>query len=323
MTYQSRYYLSLGLLILGCVFAFLSFQSGRITKDVFAVSAILSCIWIGIFNAKQFFFFGRISSIDRTIFTVFCFLFLFLQATFFFLFLLILFLLFGGGAFWCDLKMLLLGPLYLIVLSILLCNCLFLPDPNFFLVTSAILGFLGMTIATYWSSVFVNHHSDVIDLHPDLSILVCEVAAKGKTNASILQRRIAQTCILLGATETESSQEVFQKLIHSGFFENSDSKTGELLVRDTKQMMVFHLFCGTLATAYLLFPSFGVFELIPDNIPFIGNLDEAGALIYLIKGFWPILVHDRMGKPASVKPPENSSTEIVSVSNSGPDNDCR
>jgi len=33
---------------------------------------------------------------------------------------------------------------------------------------------------------------------------------------------------------------------------------------------------------YLLNPTFGVFELIPDNLPFVGNLDEGAAAI----AFW-------------------------------------
>lgn len=33
---------------------------------------------------------------------------------------------------------------------------------------------------------------------------------------------------------------------------------------------------------YLLNPTFGLFELIPDNTPFIGNLDEAGATLLLL-----------------------------------------
>jgi uncharacterized membrane protein YkvA (DUF1232 family) len=39
---------------------------------------------------------------------------------------------------------------------------------------------------------------------------------------------------------------------------------------------------GILAFLYLLNPGFGVFELIPDNIPFIGNLDEATAAFLLL-----------------------------------------
>lgn len=39
---------------------------------------------------------------------------------------------------------------------------------------------------------------------------------------------------------------------------------------------------GVLAVLYLLNPTLGVFELIPDNIPFVGNLDEATATMVLI-----------------------------------------
>jgi len=39
---------------------------------------------------------------------------------------------------------------------------------------------------------------------------------------------------------------------------------------------------GVLAVIYLLNPTFGVFEFIPDNIPFVGNLDEATATMVLI-----------------------------------------
>jgi hypothetical protein len=35
---------------------------------------------------------------------------------------------------------------------------------------------------------------------------------------------------------------------------------------------------------YLLNPSLGIFELLPDNIPFIGNLDEGGATLLVWYG---------------------------------------
>jgi len=40
---------------------------------------------------------------------------------------------------------------------------------------------------------------------------------------------------------------------------------------------------------YLLNPTFGFLELIPDNTPLIGNLDEAGAtaaVIYALRTLW-------------------------------------
>lgn len=47
-----------------------------------------------------------------------------------------------------------------------------------------------------------------------------------------------------------------------------------------------------LSTLYILNPTFGVFELLPDNLPWIGNLDEATAtalIIYFVKdlGWYP------------------------------------
>lgn len=45
---------------------------------------------------------------------------------------------------------------------------------------------------------------------------------------------------------------------------------------------MFVLFLGAFATLYLMYPSFGIFELIPDAIPLIGSLDEAGATLLLL-----------------------------------------
>ena len=39
---------------------------------------------------------------------------------------------------------------------------------------------------------------------------------------------------------------------------------------------------GIFALIYLLNPTAGFFELIPDNIPLIGNLDEAAAVTILL-----------------------------------------
>jgi len=41
-------------------------------------------------------------------------------------------------------------------------------------------------------------------------------------------------------------------------------------------------FAGLLAFFYLLNPTFGVFEFVPDNIPLVGNLDEATATMVLL-----------------------------------------
>ncbi len=45
---------------------------------------------------------------------------------------------------------------------------------------------------------------------------------------------------------------------------------------------LWHVLVGIVALIYLLNPSAGFFELIPDNFPIIGNLDEVGAAIVLL-----------------------------------------
>ena len=56
----------------------------------------------------------------------------------------------------------------------------------------------------------------------------------------------------------------------------------------------FVIIVGILSALYLVFPSLGIFELIPDAIPFVGNLDEATATTLLIAslGYFGIDISD-------------------------------
>lgn len=55
---------------------------------------------------------------------------------------------------------------------------------------------------------------------------------------------------------------------------------GSKIVR--KGTGLWMILVGILSFLYLLNPTFGFFELIPDNTPVIGNLDEAAATAILI-----------------------------------------
>lgn len=52
------------------------------------------------------------------------------------------------------------------------------------------------------------------------------------------------------------------------------------MIRMFKTLIV--LLVGAIAILYLLNPTAGILEFIPDNAPIIGNLDEAGAMVILI-----------------------------------------
>jgi Protein of unknown function (DUF1232) len=45
---------------------------------------------------------------------------------------------------------------------------------------------------------------------------------------------------------------------------------------------LFVAFVGLLSFLYLINPTFGVFELLPDNIPLVGNVDEATTSMVLL-----------------------------------------
>lgn len=73
-----------------------------------------------------------------------------------------------------------------------------------------------------------------------------------------------------------------------------------------------HLFVismGLLSLLYLLNPSMGVFEIIPDNFPVFGNLDEATATALLLASLryygLDLTAWFRRGKPLEQKKKSN------------------
>jgi hypothetical protein len=51
-------------------------------------------------------------------------------------------------------------------------------------------------------------------------------------------------------------------------------------MRILKEMVIIGL--AAIAVLYLINPTAGILELIPDNLPVVGNLDEAGATLILL-----------------------------------------
>lgn len=45
---------------------------------------------------------------------------------------------------------------------------------------------------------------------------------------------------------------------------------------------IFIIVLAVIAGIYLINPTAGILELIPDNIPFVGNMDEAAATLILL-----------------------------------------
>ena len=78
--------------------------------------------------------------------------------------------------------------------------------------------------------------------------------------------------------------------------------TTPLSLRGWPTWLVYGL--AVLGLIYVLNPTFGVFEFVPDNLPLVGNLDEGAAFLLM----WFGVVEFFHGKktPPSPPPPDNS-----------------
>lgn len=65
---------------------------------------------------------------------------------------------------------------------------------------------------------------------------------------------------------------------------------------------------GVIALIYLMNPGWGVFEFLPDNLPLVGNLDEAGATALLLSSlaYFGVNIHS-IFKPEKEKLDEEGS----------------
>ncbi len=68
----------------------------------------------------------------------------------------------------------------------------------------------------------------------------------------------------------------------------------------SRRTLLAHLLvplAGALALLYLIYPSLSIFELIPDAVPLVGNLDEAGAMLLLTNALaWYGIDLNRLGR---------------------------
>lgn len=70
---------------------------------------------------------------------------------------------------------------------------------------------------------------------------------------------------------------------------------------------------GGISALYLVNPTAGFLEFIPDNIPFLGNLDEAGAMLLLINCLRHFGVDLSRIIPFMKKPAEGGTGEVRDV----------
>jgi hypothetical protein len=77
--------------------------------------------------------------------------------------------------------------------------------------------------------------------------------------------------------------------------EVTSSPAGRLLGQRSCLGALVALVGVVIGALYLTNPTAGVLELVPDNVPLFGNLDEAAATTFLVLGLQYLFGRDRAG----------------------------
>lgn|GEM_PF-4235393 len=59
---------------------------------------------------------------------------------------------------------------------------------------------------------------------------------------------------------------------------------GKLKINNMNMKTIFVVLLSVVSLIYLINPTAGIFELLPDNLPFIGNVDEGLAALIIYSG---------------------------------------
>jgi len=80
--------------------------------------------------------------------------------------------------------------------------------------------------------------------------------------------------------------------------------------RALKELVI--IVVAIIATIYLLNPTAGILELLPDNLPVVGNLDEAAAVAILLNtfGYYGIDMSRLYGRKKPVKKIRRITTTV-------------
>ena len=65
---------------------------------------------------------------------------------------------------------------------------------------------------------------------------------------------------------------------------------------------------AVIGAIYILNPTLGILEFIPDNLPIIGNLDESVAVMLILAGIVEALEGQRKNKKSSENQPDQAGT---------------
>jgi hypothetical protein len=162
-------------------------------------------------------------------------------------------------------------------------------------------------LAVNWGSLYIN--VPIEGYHPRFYRLIAELnqQKRAKISRSVVRERIAA---MVGGEAGPHTGQVVDAIEARMVEERLLLPQPDQNYRPgfQKRLRIGHVFVGGLTLLYIFNPGFGMIELIPDNIPIFGNLDEVGLGVWVFSWLYKLYRDDRreaLGDyPEAATPPQ-------------------
>lgn len=169
-------------------------------------------------------------------------------------------------------------------------------DFSLYLTSSLFLGWVGLFFSVSWSTLAFR---GTLSYHPDLCDVIGKIYRESEFSDIAEDRLLGEIARRAEDNDFKVSMEelqekkVTERLVGPGkpFLVDKD---GLLRPARKRALTMGLLALGAISIFYLVYPSMGIFELLPDSIPVLGNVDEALFLYFLaawvipaVKNDWP------------------------------------
>jgi hypothetical protein len=168
------------------------------------------------------------------------------------------------------------GALFWSTLLIMLCLLTLASAESYTQLVPPVVIMLVIAVGLVANTKSIQMNRPVWKYHPVYYELMCDLASTPhrRLSQSEVRETIVRAIDGIGGTDTSRLADTIERrLVDDALL--TPLADGGYRANYCKRLGLLHLFVAAMATIYLLNGGFGVVELIPDNFPIIGNLDEA------------------------------------------------
>lgn len=155
----------------------------------------------------------------------------------------------------------------------------------------AVLLVLSLLLAVNWGSLGIN--GDVSRMHPVFYAALVELSRTPRVSRQTLRDHLGAAARSWDKAVPPEVIDRMEKRLLDERLVMASATEGELRVGLRKRLTTLDAGLGVVSLLYIIYPSLGVFEIVPDTLPLVGNLDEAFFVALLVGRIYPRWRADR------------------------------